>query len=137
MKLEHNWTNNNSESLNHIMKLDTKWKPGKTKEMIDNLYSITKLHFQDFRRALYGGGNYRLVNKRMKTRYGVSKDEWCQLNASERGDKFQQFLKNLYRKSNDKFVKSSYSNFKVPKATTAKKPGQRKRSKSVKTNVKL
>ena len=135
-KLERNWTNNNAESLNHIMKLDAKWKPGKTVEMIENLYGITELHFKDFRRALYGGGNYRLANKSLKTRFGVSKDEWCILSESERTDKFQTFLRNQNRKSNSDFVKSSYSNFKVPKPTAAKKTGQRKRSRSVKTKVK-
>ena len=35
--LSRNWTN-----INHIMKLDVKWKPGNTSQMIELLYEITK-----------------------------------------------------------------------------------------------
>ena len=133
--LVRNWTNNNCESLNHIMKLDAMWKPGKTSEMIELLHEMTLLHFRDYRRALYGGGNYRLVEEK-KRRHGVSKDDWRQLNEAERSERFKKFLKNQNRKVDDIFVQSSYANFKVPKPTTAKKPGQRKRVRASKSSAK-
>jgi len=55
------WTNNNCESMNHIIKMEAEWKSMKTPELINLLHSITKLHFSDVRRSLYGGGNYRLA----------------------------------------------------------------------------
>ena len=41
------WTNNNCESLNHIIKMDADWKSMKTPEPIDVLHQITLLHFKD------------------------------------------------------------------------------------------
>ena len=61
------------------MKFGAKWKPENTLQMIELLHDeITLLHFKDFRRALYGGDNYRLVENK-KRRYNVSKDNWRKL----------------------------------------------------------
>ena len=60
------WTNNNAESLNHIMKLDADWKVKSTPELIEMLYQMTLLHFKDLKRALYGEGTYRLYGKYKK-----------------------------------------------------------------------
>ena len=134
--LVRNWTDNNCESINHIMKLDAKWKTMKTPELIELLHEITLLHFREYRRALYGAGNYRLM-KDKKRRYGVSKDDWRLLNEAERSEKFRQFLKNANEKVGDKFVQSSYARCVLPKPTTAKKPGQRKRVKASRSSVKM
>ena len=83
------------------------------------------LHFRDFRRALYGNGNYRLVDNQ-KRRFGISKEKWQELSDIERTTKFRSFLKNEYKRKTDE-VKSTYLNFTVKKPSTAKKPGQKKR----------
>ena len=74
-----NWTNSNCESLNHIMKLDANWKVKNTPDLINMLHEMTMLHFKDFRRALYGEGNYRLYGKYAK--YSVSRSQWKSLNS--------------------------------------------------------
>ena len=51
------WTNNNCESLNNIMKSDANRKMKSTPELIDMLHEITVFHVKDFRRTLYGEGN--------------------------------------------------------------------------------
>ena len=133
-KVPSNWTNNNCESLNHIMKLDAKWKCGSTTRLIELLHDIVKLHYRDFRRALYGSGNYRLV-KNQKKRFGISKEKWQELTELERTAKFRSFLKNEYKRKTD-VVKSTYSNFTVKKPSTAIKPGQKKRVRRSKTSKK-
>ena len=57
------WTNNNAESLNHVMKPDADWKVQRTPELIEMLYEMTLLHFKDLKRSIYGEGNYRLHGK--------------------------------------------------------------------------
>ena len=126
-----NWRNNNYESLNHIMKLDAKWKSGNTARLIELLHDMVRLHFRDFRRALYGNGNYRLV-KNQKRRFGTLKETWQQSSDRVRAEKFNAFLKNEYKRKSD-VVKSTYSNFTVTNPSTAKKPGQRKRVRPAKT----
>ena len=126
------WTNNNCESLNHIMKLDADWKIGKTFEVIELLYEITELHFKDFRRALYGSGHYRLVAKQKKI-YGITKDNWRRMDEIERQAKFETFVRDMKKKQSD-VITSTYVDFRVKKPTTARKPEQRKRVRSRKTN---
>ena len=77
------WSNNNCESLNHILNLDAKWRPAKTPDLIDLLYQITVLHFKDFRRALYGEGNYPLV-KKLRKHYPVTKECWRNFSETEK-----------------------------------------------------
>ena len=57
------WTNNNCESLNHIMKLDADWKVQTTPALINMVHEMTQLYFKDLKRSLYGEGNYRLYGK--------------------------------------------------------------------------
>ena len=87
-----NWTNNNCESLNHILKLDANWKVKSTPDLINMLHEMTMLHFKDFKRALYGEGNYRLYGKYAK--YSVPRSQWKSLNSVDREAKFTDFVKN-------------------------------------------
>ena len=77
--------------------MDADWRPGTTPEMIELLYHMTLLYFKDFRRALYCGGNYRLVQKENK-RYGISREEWGVLSEDQRTEKFEMFLKHANKK---------------------------------------
>ena len=134
-----NWTNNNCESINHILKMDANWTAHKTRDLIDILHDVTLLHFRDFRRALHGAGNYRLLpNKapKKKTPYPLSKYEWERLNEDQRNKKFHDFLKNKVVNQDERLVKSSCSDFTVRLPSLAKKLGQRKRVKSSKTHLK-
>lgn len=57
-----NWTNNNAESMNNILKLSLDWKPKRTRELVEKMYDITNLHFMDYRSALHDTGNYDLTS---------------------------------------------------------------------------
>ena len=124
------WTNNNCESINHILKLDAKWTPATTPELIEMLHQVTVLHFRDFRRALYGEGNYRLV-KRLKKRYSISKESWRKFSESEKDEKFRKCLENKQKVAN---VVKSTSNFMIQKCGVVTKPGQKKRIKGCRTS---
>ena len=86
-----NWTNNNCESLNHIMKLDANWKVRNTPALIRMLHDMTLLHFKDLKRALYGDGNYRLYGKYKK--YFMQRSVWKNLGGTNQGKMFSDFLK--------------------------------------------
>ena len=58
-----NWTNNNCESLNNILKLSTNWKVLKLPDLVEKMHSIVKLQYADMRRALHGHGNYEIAPK--------------------------------------------------------------------------
>ena len=65
-KTDRGWTNNNAESMNNILKIDTNWTPQSTPDLINKISDVIKLHLIDLRRALYGTGNYRLCSQDKK-----------------------------------------------------------------------
>ena len=130
-KVGTNWTNNNCESINHVFKLDADWKTNTMPNMINLIHEIILLHFKDFKRSLYGEGNFRLHGKFRKQQ--IKPSIWRSLSSENRQEKFKIFLENKKTKENISEVKSSWCNFKVRQIGVAKKPHQRKRSKATKT----
>ena len=66
-----NWTNNNAESINNIFKLAVDWKPQGARELIEKIYSVTELHFLDYRSALHDDENYRCTKANSQYRVAV------------------------------------------------------------------
>ena len=126
-----NWTNNNCESLNHIMKLDANWKVKTTPDLIQMLHDMTLLHFKYFRRAMYGDGNYRLYGTYKKCLFG--RNVWNNLDEAGRQKKFSDFLKGKRRAKveDHENIVSTYSNFEVPALNIAKKTGQKTINKTI------
>ena len=82
LKSEKLWTNNNAESLNNILKLETNWRPKATHELIEKIYQVTALHFMDYRSALHDIENYRLSpNERQ---YVVNDALWRKRHVNKR-----------------------------------------------------
>ena len=78
-----NWTNNNAESINNILKVAVDWKPQGARELIEKIYSVTELHFLDYRSALHDDGNYRLT--KANSQYRVADALWrCKSEAQKK-----------------------------------------------------
>ena len=101
--------------------------------MVKMIHELTILHFKDLKRSLYGEGNYRLCGR--YRRYETKSSNWRSLSRDQQQKRFDVFLKNKKFVEEEKEVKSSWSNFKVPKTNTARKPNQRKRVRSCKTKT--
>ena len=77
------WTNKNAESINNILKLAVDWKPQRAREQIEKIYSVTELHFLDYRSALHDDGNYRLT--KANSQYRVADALWrCKSEAQKK-----------------------------------------------------
>ena len=77
------WTNKNAESINNILKLAVDWKPQRARELIEKIYSVTELHFLDYRSALHDDGNYRLT--KANSQYRVADALWrCKSEAQKK-----------------------------------------------------
>ncbi|CAB4010095.1 hypothetical protein DIZ80_08245 [Paramuricea clavata] len=125
-----NWKNNSCESMNHIIKLSANWKTMKLPDLIERLYKIVKLQQAECRRALYGQGNYELAPWMSKCK--IQYVHWTQKTKEEKEALFAKFMKGMPAKK--KTVSSTDGRLTIPKTCkTAKKPGQRKRVKSLKT----
>ena len=121
-----NWTNNNAESLNNILKLAVDWKPQGARELIKKLHSVTELHFLDYRSSLHDDGNCRLSKD--ESRYRVTAKLWRCKTDAEKDEIFVRFLKDS-KKQKRKYIESSDGKFSiVAKAQTkATKASQSKR----------
>ena len=69
------WTNNNSESLNHVLKMKIDWHPQTIPKLIDSIHSVVKGHYTDVERAFIGRGEYQLVEP-LKKKFEVYPSVW-------------------------------------------------------------
>ena len=128
------WKNNSCESMNHIIKLSTNWTSMKLPALVDRLYRIVKLQQIDCRRALYGEGNYELAPWMKKLK--VSNVHWKQKTEEEKEQVFKKFMKGLPERK--QVISSTDGLLSVPRTPKiARKPGQRKRVKNIRTRTKL
>ncbi|CAB3977879.1 Hypothetical predicted protein [Paramuricea clavata] len=124
------WKNSSCESMNHIIKLSTNWTSMKLPALVDRLYRIVKLQQIDCRRALYGEGNYELAPWMKKLK--VSNVHWKQKTEEEKEQVFKKFMKGLPERK--QVISSTDGLLSVPRTPKiARKPGQRKRVKNIRT----
>ena len=122
------WTNNNVESINNVLKINTNWKPQSLATLIEKLFSVIKLQYLDTRRAMYGAGNFCLHSQ--YTMYAVQEAVWRQKTKEQKDNAFDKFLKDSKRKKCSDRIQSAdgkYSTWKKAR-TIRTKPGQRKRT---------
>jgi len=50
----HQWTNNNCESANHVLKMQLDWKPARITDLVEHLRDVVRLQYNELRRALCG-----------------------------------------------------------------------------------
>ena len=55
------WTNNNCESMNHVLKQATEWESRCMLDLILILHNVVRSQQDDLKRALIGMGNYQLA----------------------------------------------------------------------------
>ena len=127
------WKNNYCESMNHIIKLSSNWTTMKLPALIDRLYRIVKLQQADCRRAIYGEGNYELAPWMKK--HKVSSMQWKMKTEEEKEQLFKRFMAGLPTKK--KQVISTDGRLSIPRTPTiARKPGQKKRVRNIRTRTK-
>ena len=85
------WTNNNSESVNHILKIKTEWKLKKLPALIDLIYQLIMSHYTDVEKALLNIGPYCL-NKRYQ-QFKLSTKAYYEKSKIERDSHFRKFMK--------------------------------------------
>jgi transposase-like protein len=119
------WTNNNTESINHRLKVLLQWKPRKTNELIDKLYDLVKMQTVDMRRALYGTGNFVLNHRFQK--FKLTKIAWSSKSENEKSALLNKFLASGLNAVQTSLTSrdGKYSVNKVPRLAT--KPHQRTR----------
>jgi hypothetical protein len=123
------WTNNNSESANHVLKCASQWKPLPLPKLVDKLHEVVRMQQIDVERALYGQGNYKLAP--ITAHYGVASRDWAVMGADQRKKKLWQFIRDTRPAKRSNLVRSTGGKLKVRTTpSSSKKSGQGKRKRT-------
>lgn len=78
-----NWTNNNCESVNHVLKQAIDWRSKPLTELVGILHDLASGQFKELHSAMLGTGEYRLAESH--SHFRISKTEWiCMVRLGRR-----------------------------------------------------
>ena len=119
------WTNNNSESVNHIFKRAIEWQPQTTPDLVNKLHDCVRNQFLHLRGSLHGNGDYQLTPA--QKHYYIPDQVWRCKDAVEKEKVFYTFLKDIRRKRTAGMTTSSDGTYYVNnKAKSQRSPVRRK-----------
>ena len=127
------WTNNNCESLNHVIKQAVDWKTQKLPELAQALHDMVTAQYREVKRSLLGLGDYQLRNEFNDFR--LTPETWAAMDSKKRERHLDRFINTLLR--NDTSAVRSANGLRFANAPThgGKKPSQRKRKRTAKTTT--
>ena len=130
--LKISWTNNNAESLHHILKQAVGWKPQKLPALVEKLHGIVQSQYKEIKRSLIGLGDY-VIDDQFKE-FTKDSDTWLQYTTDQRNSHFARFQRKI-KEINPKVTRTTDGTRTVlTPSHRGKKPGQRKRKISERTN---
>ena len=132
-KIPPNWTNNNSESANHILKQATHWKLTDLPTLIKMLYKIVESEQEERSRAIRGMGSFQMVGGFLHHQCDV--DHWARLTEEQQDRRTAKFLKDKGKPHPNATVSSDGSRIMQVPASAGKKKGQRKRPRADRTRT--
>ena len=121
------WTNNNSESVNHIFKRTIDLKLQTTPDLVNKLYDCVRNQFLHHRGSLHGHDDYQLTPA--QKHYYIPDQVWRCKDAAEKEKVFYTFLEDIRRKRTAGVTTSSDGTYSVNNKakSVTKKPCQKKR----------
>lgn len=93
-----NWTNNNCESINHVLKHAMDWKSQQLTTLVLKLYEVVRSQYQDLRKAIAGTGDLALTSH--FSTFSVPIHVWTEITKDKRDRHFQKFLKSSWLRDN-------------------------------------
>ena len=127
------WTNNNAESLNNVLKMAVNWTPQALVALVEKLRGVVMGYSTEVERAIAGLGDYKLCDEYMK--FHVPTNIWAGRTAEQRQRHLKRFLNTIKPSSSKLSLTSDGSrSFLLPK-NGGKKPGQIKRKRAAKTKT--
>lgn len=123
------WTNNDSESFNHVLKQETSWKSCQLPRLVSILHDVVVEKYREVERCFLGLGEYQLAEE-YKT-FNLRRDDWLSKSAAQRLKHFKRFMSTS---TNPGRVTSTdgKTTARAP-AHKGRKPGQRKRPRADRT----
>ena len=126
-----NWTNNNCESLNAVIKHAIHWRPQQMQDLVLVLYKLVQSQHKEVERSLVGVGDMQLAPEFKK--HAVPLEVWCTKSEAQRETIVTRFYKKTMLK-NARFQSTSDGlGVVVTPSHGGKKPDQVKRKRCAKT----
>ena len=120
------WTNNNSESVNLVLKTISEWKKQSVPKLIEIIYELVKSMQNDVERAIMGCGPY-ILHSHFKSFQTLS-IKWKMLSVGEKKKYIKRFYNHMPHLQKQTSISSDLRFItKVPSSKSGKKPtGKRK-----------
>ena len=99
------WSNNNCESINHLLKVAIDWKPQRVRALVDHIRDIVRLQYNDVKRALCGQGEFQLTPLFIK--HYIPFVKWSGGSEERREQLFRAFMSDSGVRRSDNTVTSS------------------------------
>ena len=130
--LSDKWTNNNAESINHVVKAKVEWKPQALYQLIEHLYELVRTQEVSVERAIIGEGDFELGSEFVN--HQVSETAWIRKTPHQREAHLAKFYRRT--KMSTRNIISSNNQLVVKKPLNGgKKPNQVKRKRATKTTT--
>ena len=121
------WNNNNSESINHVLKLAVEWKPQRVTDLVAHLRDVVRAQYADLKRALYGQGEFHMTPHFQS--HVIANCRWGCMSEKRQEEAFSAFMRDTGVRKKTNTVLSSDSRLTVQgNSRIARKPGQRTRA---------
>ena len=127
-KINANWTNNNSESANHVLKAAASWKARDLPSFIDMWKKIIEGEAFERERAVRGAGNFKLS---VPYRHHLTDiDHWSAISQNQRDQRLKRFHTDRGRANLLEVISSDGTRSCLSTPTAGKKDNQRKRKRA-------
>ena len=128
------WTNNNSESGNHVMKLVAGWKPQQLLDLVDMLHSLTQQQFGEVVKVFAGRGEFALAEKYLQ--YNMDHQVWASKSRDAQQRHVKKFIEARKPAPTPGTARSTDGKLLINvKKTAGKKPHQKQRPKANRTRT--
>lgn len=124
------WTNNNAESVNHVLKQLVQWKPQDLPQLVDKLHKLVTAQSNEIERAIIQRGELKLVDS--LSYLALKPDVWLKMDAEKKKLARNKILKAPSAPSGH--ITSASGHLTVNGTPSkGRKPGQRKRPRAIRT----
>jgi hypothetical protein len=124
-KIHVNWTNNNAESANHILKSAINWKAQELPTFIETLQKIVDGEQIERARAIRDKGNYQLHSNFIHHKVDI--DQWAGMTQEQRDRRTNKFFKDKGKTKQDMVISTDGRRSVLKTPSAGKKPNQSKR----------
>ena len=123
-KVIQHWTNNNCESMNHVLKQTVDWKSKPLPELVSLVLDLVNGQFKRIRSSIVRVGDYRLTD--MYRQFERSKTDWISLTDKQKVNIYNRIRHHVPKEGTQVTLTDGKTTVLAPR-TNGRKPGQRKR----------